>query len=424
MLGKPILGFHIALCSLLYAHNAVSIASAQDRLPKLELVTHDRVAQMAAPDRAEWEAYLQLSQRLALAERAKLAEELASLKLASSSPAPNNSVMFEVTSRKANDPWFASEEARSLVPTVLSYQTPTGGWSKAVDYSKGPRKPGVHWTSQKSPGWHYCGTLDNRSTTEQIRFLAAHYSATKDQACREGAVNGIEWLLKAQYPSGGWPQVYPLEPGYHEAITLNDNAMVHALQVLMAVAKGEAPYAFLDVSLRERAAAAVKRGLDCLFRCQIIIDGRPTLWCAQHDPIDLKPTGARAKEPASISGGEGAELVKFLMREADDSPEARKAILAAVDWLTAHQITNLRKIKNESGKTDYVVDDQSTEVYWARFYDLNTQLPIFAGSQDGVIYSSFSEMAKHNKVAYDYFTTKPRDVVTKEIPRWKKRFGF
>jgi PelA/Pel-15E family pectate lyase len=401
-----------------------SIATASDRLPHFELVTADRIAELAAVERAEWELYLQQSQRLAQADRARLTQELASAKLSSSTPAPSVSVMFDVSGRNADDPWFASEEARQLAAVVLSYQTPSGGWSKAVDYSKGPRKHGVHWTSQKSPGWHYCGTLDNRSTTEQIRFLAAHYSATKDPRSLQGATAGIEWLLTAQYPSGGWPQVYPLEPGYHESITLNDNAMVHALQVLMAVSKGKSPYEFTEASVRQRASRAVKLGLDCLFRCQIIINGRPTLWCAQHDPINLKPNGARAKEPPSISGGEGTELVKFLMREADDSPEARKAILSAVEWLIAHRITDLRKIKNEAGKTDYIRDDQSTEVYWARFYDLETQLPIFAGSQDGIIYSNFSEMAKNNTVAYDYFTTKPRDVVTKEIPRWKKRFGF
>ncbi|HSI63718.1 MAG TPA: pectate lyase, partial [Candidatus Saccharimonadia bacterium] len=59
--------------------------------------------------------------------------------------------------------------------------------------------------------------------------------------------------------------------------------------------------------------------------------------------------------------------------------------------------------------------------YWARFYDVETGQPIFAGAQDGKIYATFHEMAEHNKVAYDYFTKKPGEVVGKEFERWKKR---
>jgi PelA/Pel-15E family pectate lyase len=122
-----------------------------------------------------------------------------------------------------------------------------------------------------------------------------------------------------------------------------------------------------------------------------------------------------------LSGGESAELVKFLMREAPDTTATRNAINAAIAWFESHAMKGLKQVKNENGKTDYVLDNSSTEVRWARFYDLKTLKPIFAGAQDGVIYSSYSEMAKHNKVGYDYFTTRPRDLLTKEHDRWKKR---
>jgi len=46
---------------------------------------------------------------------------------------------------------------------------------------------------------------------------------------------------------------------------------------------------------------------------------------------------------------------------------------------------------------------------------------MFAGSEDGILYATFSEMAAKNRVAYDYFTTKPGDLIKKEVPRWKKR---
>jgi PelA/Pel-15E family pectate lyase len=395
-------------------------ASAEVPLPKLKIITPERIDRLPGPEAALWKAYLAKSEKFAIEERRVLAAELAQAALATSRPAPSNSREFELDS-KADLAWFARPETTALADVVLSYQTPTGGWSKAVDYTQGARPIGTHWTTQTGAGWHYCGTLDNRSTTEQIRFLAQLHSLKPQDKFQEGALRGIRWLLEAQFPNGGWPQVYPLEPGYHEAITLNDGAMQHAIQVLHDVAAGESPYAWVSESIRTEANRAAAKGIECLLRAQIVIDGKATVWCAQHDPLTLDPISARLKEPPSLSGSESADLVKYLMREAPDGPDTRRAIIAAVEWFELHKITGLKQTKNEQGKTDYVWDAASDEVRWARFYDLKTQKPIFAGGQDGVIYSTYGEMAKNNKVGYDYFTTRPKDVVTKEVERWKKR---
>ncbi|MBK8093491.1 MAG: hypothetical protein IPK32_16295 [Verrucomicrobiaceae bacterium] len=70
----------------------------------------------------------------------------------------------------------------------------------------------------------------------------------------------------------------------------------------------------------------------------------------------------------------------------------------------------MRKTKNDQGKTDYIADPASTEVLCARFYDLKTAKPIFAGADDGIVYSTFQEMAAKNKVAYDFFSTRPAEL--------------
>jgi PelA/Pel-15E family pectate lyase len=331
-----------------------------------------------------------------------------------------NHAEFELPS-KVDPASFGTAESSKLADVVISYQTPTGGWSKAVDYAQGPRRPGTHWTTQSEEGWHYCGTLDNHSTTEQIVFLSRVYLATKREDCREAALRGLEWILNAQFPNGGWPQNYPLEPGYHEGITLNDDAMMHALDILLAVNRGEEPFGYVDDATRKRAAEAFERGIQCLIDCQVPVKGVRTVWCAQHDPITLAPVHARLKEPPSLSGAESSNLLKFLMREGPTTEPVRRSIEAGVAWLEAHKITDLRKTTNAEGKTDYVKDPASPDVLWARFYDVETAEPLFAGAQDGVIYKTFHEMAAHNKVAYDYFTSKPLDVVTKEVARWKKR---
>ena len=47
----------------------------------------------------------------------------------------------------------------------------------------------------------------------------------------------------------------------------------------------------------------------------------------------------------------------------------------------------------------------------------------YGSENDGIIYASFGEMAQKHKVAYSYFTTRPMDLITKEVERWKKRVG-
>lgn len=388
----------------------------------LEHLTDQAVTALLEADQSAWRQYLEHSAGLAQTERRALAAECRALGLPVSKPAPAQSAEFELPS-KVELASFNTAESAKLADAVLSYQTPSGGWSKAVDYSAGPRPPGTHWTSQSGDGWHYCGTLDNRSTTEQIRFLAWVFAASGREDCRDAALRGIEWLLAAQFPNGGWPQVFPLEPGYHEAITLNDGAMLHAIEILLAVSEGAEPFSFADEELRRRAAQAVERGLDCLLDCQVVVAGARTVWCAQHHPLTLAPMAARLKEPPALSGAESAEILKFLMRQGPVTPDVRQAVESALAWLEAHAIRGLRKTKNEAGKTDYVDDPASAEVYWARFYDVETGAPMFAGAQDGIVYSTFSEMARHNKVGYDYFTTKPAEIIGKERERWAKRLA-
>jgi len=49
------------------------------------------------------------------------------------------------------------------------------------------------------------------------------------------------YLLAAQFPNGGWPQVWPLEGGYHDAITYNDNAVIESPETLTAISGADHP---------------------------------------------------------------------------------------------------------------------------------------------------------------------------------------
>src|SRR5205085_4298844 len=96
------------------------------------------------------------------------------------------------------------------------------------------------------------GTFDNGATTGELRFLTRALGATNEPRYRRAIVNGIDHILQAQYPTGGWPQRYPPVEGYQRHITFNDNSMVRILKLLREVA--ESPdYAFLE---KDRRAAA------------------------------------------------------------------------------------------------------------------------------------------------------------------------
>ncbi|MEY4488635.1 MAG: hypothetical protein RIQ79_1143 [Verrucomicrobiota bacterium] len=385
---------------------------------RAEPVTPERIAGLPKEDQSRWADYLARSRAAAAADTEALQREVATLKLAQALPAPDGGdFKFEP---KTGEAWFASAEAARLADTIISYQAPNGGWSKHTGYSKGPRHPGMQWSSQSLPGQpaHYLSTFDNGSTTGQIEFLAEVCRATGREDCRTAALRGLDFVFAAQFPSGGWPQVYPLEGGYHDDITFNDDSMTHVLELLRAIETGLPAFALVDQPRRERAALALAAGLRCVITTQIAQEGRKTAWCAQHDPITLSPAAARKMEPSAISGMESAHLLEFLMTLPRPAPEMVACIESGLGWLDRVKVTGMARVKRD-GKTAYEPTPGSTEVYWARFYDLTDSHPIFPG-RDGVIYPTYEAMAANNKVGYDFYTGQPASILRNGQKKWRK----
>ncbi len=383
-----------------------------------EPVTVARLNEASPAEQPAWKAYLEKSQSVAGVDQAALLAEVAANKLPGALRAPSGGD-FKL-SFKAGDAWYAGDEAKLLADAILSFQAPSGGWSKHLGFSQGPRKPGMQWTSQSEPGQpaHYLATFDNTSTTAEMDFLANVWLATKREDCKAAFSKGLAFISAAQYPNGGWPQVYPLEGAYHDDITFNDNAMTNILELLQGIAGAEACYAFLDETQRKQAAAALAKGIDCVLRTQIVQDGKKTVWCAQFDPLTLQPSNARKMEPATLSGLESSRTLKFLMSLTNPSPEVVACIESGLKWFEDVKITGIGT-SEVNGKTIYVADAASTEVRWARFYDLKTSKPVFPG-RDGVLYETFEAMAAKNKLGYDFYTSLPGSVVTNGQKKWRK----
>jgi PelA/Pel-15E family pectate lyase len=278
---------------------------------------------------------------------------------------------------------------------VKLYQRSSGGWPKDIDMAKplGDDERRAIAAARSSAD----STIDNGATVTQMRFLLRVFTAQRDITDRDAFLRGLDYLLAAQYPNGGWPQFFPLREDYSRHITFNDNAMVNVLRLLDEAAEGRAPFEFVDEGRRLKARGAVTRGVDVILKAQIAVGGELTAWCAQHDEITLQPRPARTYEHVSLSGMETVGIVRFLMTR-PTTAELTRSIDTAVTWL--------RRVRLSDGR-------------WARFYELETNRPIFSG-RDGVIRYKLEEIEQERRDGYAWLGTWPRPLVEEEYPAWKQ----
>ncbi len=287
------------------------------------------------------------------------------------------------------DSWFNSEEGRRVTANILSWQTTPGSWPKNVDTTR------ARFAGITKPQ----GTFDNGATTGELRFLARAFRATKDARCEKAFLLGLDHILKAQYPTGGWPQYYPPSKQYHRHITFNDDAMVHLMRLVGDVAESS-DYSFVDERRREAARAGFERGVGCILKCQIRVDGRLTGWCAQHDEVDLQPRQGRSYELPSISGAESAGILEVLMSIERPTPEVVHAVVAGVTWYQTAKVTGVRIVKVDGDKQ--AIRDPDAPPLWARFYELESGRPLFS-DRDGIKKYDFNELGKERRNGYAWY---------------------
>jgi PelA/Pel-15E family pectate lyase len=230
-------------------------------------------------------------------------------------------------------------------------------------------------------------------------------------------------LFEAQYANGGWPIFYPLRGGYNNHIHFNDNSMSGVLLLMDDIARGQPPLDFVDAKRREQAAAAWGKGIDCILKCQVAVDGKRTAWCAQHDEKSFQPAPARAFEPVSLSGNESVGLVRCLMRVENPSPEVVEAVRGAVEWLKQVKIEGIRLERQKTAKgLDLVeVQDPAAPPLWARFYEIGTNRPIFTG-RSAVVHYRYDEVEPERHLGYAYYGNWPRKLIEREYPAWRSKW--
>jgi PelA/Pel-15E family pectate lyase len=407
-----------AIILLALAGLAAAGASVVAANPPAEPITRERIALLPPNQQKAWLGYLERSERQRQADKDFLQAELkrAGIKTLIEPPHSNSARSIPLDREAA---WYAGNQARHIADVVVSFQTPAGGWGKNLDMSKEPRCSGEAFApnnisrflapgdfdTPREPDWNYVGTIDNDATTTQLNFLAKVIAAvgTKDGApYRAAFLRGLDYLFAAQFPNGGWPQVWPLEGGYHDAITYNDDAMTQVVELMHQVAVGEGAFFFVPKTVRVRAAASFTRGIRCIFATQIEANGKLTVWPQQDDALTLKPVSGRNFEPPAQCASESASLLILLMNDLPHPTAAeQRSIRAAAEWFKKTAIYGKRYERGPEGRR--VVASPGAGPIWARYYQTGTDLPIF-GDRDKSIHDDVSELSKERRNGYSWYS--------------------
>ena len=326
-----------------------------------------------------------------------------------------------------NQPRYKETEFTQIADNMLIYQRDNGGWPKNYDMQAILTNEQVGSLVKTKNKLHT--TFDNSTTYTHIDYLAQVYNIVKVAKYKDACLKGINFVLSAQYPNGGWPQYFPLEDNYSRRITFNDGALIGVIELLKKIVDNNPEFSFIGDPLRKEVIRAYEKGIECILNTQIFEKGRLTAWCQQHNEIDLKPAWARAYEPPSICNGESAEIVLFLMDLKNPEKRIIESVQGAVKWFSDSKIYNTKvntvpappeKSVWKTSTTDrVVVFDSLAPPIWTRYYELGTEKPLFSDRNGKFLYS-LAEVSRERRSGYSWYTYAPQ-VILDKYPDWQKR---
>jgi len=266
---------------------------------------------------------------------------------------PSTGFAFLAAYEATGDELFL-DAAKQVADALVWGQLACGGWTYNIDFSPAGEEKyfyrhNIGSDNPKLTSGYNVGTLDDNTTQHATRLLMAVDQALEqqDEAIHEAAMAALEFILEAQYDTGGWPQRYPLSGRhYGDFVTLNDNTLRDCCDVMMIAWRNYGDQRYFD---------AVVRCGEFLIKAQL--PEPQGTWAQQYD-ADLKPGWARRFEPPAACGGESFGVMRLLIEIAVFTGQERflAPLPAAIDWYERSQLPN--------GK-------------WARFYELKTNRPLY-----------------------------------------------
>lgn len=256
-------------------------------------------------------------------------------------------------------------------------QLESGGWTNCIDFDpRGSRS--AAYRNGKGRGKNN-SSFDDGQTQSALLLLIRVDGALKfeNATVHEAATVGLDAVLAAQYPNGGFPQVWtgpvPKRPvlkarypdhdwrtegrikEYWNEYTLNDNVPGYITETLIAAH---------EVYGDEKYLTAVRRLGDFLIAAQMP-DPQPG-WAQQYN-AEMEPIWARKFEPAAIAGDETQEAIETLLRIHEVTGDEK--YLAPIPAALAY----LRKSLLPDGRIP-------------RFLELQTNRPLYM-ERSGKVYS-------------------------------------
>lgn len=193
------------------------------------------------------------------------------------------------------------EAAEKAAAALIWGQSDAGGWNYMIDFA-GDRSLKHWYNTIGKNGWrleefqHYYGndTFDDDVTADAARFLLRIYLEKLDPKYKPALEKAINFIIKSQYPLGGWPQRYPLKydfnktghPDYSSYYTFNDDVIWENINFLIQCYQTLGENRFLD---------PIIRGMEFYLTAQ----QSNGAWGQQYD-MNLNPAAARTYEPEAL----------------------------------------------------------------------------------------------------------------------------
>lgn len=325
---------------------------------------------------------------------------------------------------------YSQEQIIHIADNILLYQRANGGWPE----NKNPLRiiPRDEIKQQQALFNSLDTSLDNRNVYPQIRYLADVYQQTNIDKYRDAALRGLQFILASQLANGGFTHSPPRTDMYHGYITFMDDVMPGVLGLLQEIKLGSKRFNFVPATMVRAIAQAHQRGDELLLRLQIRVDGRPSVWAGQYDPVTLEPETGRSFELPSLVSRESVDVVRYLMSDPAPSMQKIHAIQAAIAWFERAKLPGLDMVQIEAEPVRYkfhtstwdrvMVQNPSAKPLWARFYDLQTNQPLLV-TREGVRVQQLAQIDRERRTGYDWYGRWPEKLLMAEYPAWLRQHG-